>query len=322
LIDFSKGGVAVAEGVYLITGAAGLLGGAVCLVLESRAESYLAIDRVIGGAAARNIIQCDITDIHGLHALAARYSIRGIIHCGAYSGPMVARDNPQAMVQVNIVGAANVLELARVHGIERFVFCSSAGVYGNTPNSPVGEDAPLRPTNLYGASKVAGEQLVACYSRQYGVDGVSLRLAWVYGPRRSTDCIIRTMIQDALARRPTRIPFGRDFSRQFIHVEDAAAALVAALDKRRLPRQAYNISGGTYVTLGEVADIVRRILPHADIELGHGPDPVDDIQHKFALSAAKADLGFCPSVSLEGGIERYARWLASERLCGGAPNAR
>jgi UDP-glucuronate 4-epimerase len=309
----------VTEGVYLITGAAGLLGGAVCSVLESRAESFLAIDRAVGDAVARNIVQCDITDIHGLHALATRHSISGIVHCGAYSGPMVARDNPHAMVQVNIVGAANVLELARVHGIERFVFCSSAGVYGNTPKSPVGEDAPLRPTNIYGASKVAGEQLVACYSRQYGVDGVSLRLAWVYGPRRSTDCIIRTMIQDALARRPTRIPFGRDFSRQFIYVQDAAAALVAALDRRRLRRQAYNISGGTRVTLGEVADVVRRILPNADIELGEGPDPVDDIQHQFALSAAEADLGFSPSVTLDEGIELYARWLASERLGGGAP---
>jgi len=309
----------VTEGVYLITGAAGLLGGAVCSVLESRAESFLAIDRAVGDAVARNIVQCDITDIHGLHALATRHSISGIVHCGAYSGPMVARDNPHAMVQVNIVGAANVLELARVHGIERFVFCSSAGVYGNTPKSPVGEDAPLRPTNIYGASKVAGEQLVACYSRQYGVDGVSLRLAWVYGPRRSTYCIIRTMIQDALARRPTRIPFGRDFSRQFIYVQDAAAALVAALDRRRLRRQAYNISGGTRVTLGEVADVVRRILPNADIELGEGPDPVDDIQHQFALSAAEADLGFSPSVTLDEGIELSARWLASERLGGGAP---
>jgi nucleoside-diphosphate-sugar epimerase len=309
--------LAVAKGVYLVTGAAGFLGGAACSLLESRGDPYLGVDRAVSGAAASNIIQCDVTDIHALHALATRNSILGIIHCGAFSGPMVARDNPHAIVQVNVVGAANVLELARVHGIERFVFCSSAGVYGNTPGAPVSEDAPLHPTNLYGASKVAGEQLVATYSRQYGIDGVSLRLAWVYGPRRSTDCVIRTMLEDALARRTTRMPFGQDFSRQFIHVRDAAAALVAALDRRRLKRQAYNISGGTRVTLGEVADVVRRILPHADIELGEGPDPVDDIQHEFALSAAEADLGFTPSVTLEEGIALYARWLASES--GGAP---
>jgi len=123
----------VAKGVYLVTGAAGFLGGAACSLLERRGEPYLGIDRAVRGAAASNIIQCDVTDIHALHALATRNSILGIIHCGAFSGPMVARDNPHAIVQVNVVGAANVLELARVHGIERFVFCSSAGVYGNTP---------------------------------------------------------------------------------------------------------------------------------------------------------------------------------------------
>jgi UDP-glucuronate 4-epimerase len=301
----------VREGITLVTGAAGLLGAAVCSLLENRGAPLLAVDRLAGAEAARKILPCDITDIHSLHALAAQHSISGIVHCGAYSGPMLARDNPYAMVQVNIVGTANVLELARIHGIARFVFCSSAGAYGNTPNGPVREDIALRPTNLYGASKVAGEQLVACYARQYGVDGVSLRLSWVYGPYRTTDCIIRTMLERALDNRPTRIPFGHDFFRQFIHVQDAATALVAALDRRRLPRQAYNITGGTYVTLGEVAEIVRLILPHADIHLGLGPDPLDDVQERFDISAASADFGFSPSISLKDGIQLYADWLAT-----------
>jgi UDP-glucuronate 4-epimerase len=312
----------VGGSVNLVTGAAGFLGAAVCTLLESRGSQVLAIDRVPGGDAARRILQCDITDIHGLHALATQHSICGIVHCGAYSGPMVARDNPYAVVQVNIVGTANVLELARVHGIQRFVFCSSASAYGNTPAAPVREDIALRPTSLYGASKVAGEQLVACYSRQYGLDGVSLRLSWIYGPRRSTDCIIRTMLEDALESRPTRIPFGRDFFRQFIHVEDAAAALVAALDRPRLPREVYNITGGSYVSLEEVAEIVRRVLPHADVQLGLGPDPIDDVQRRFDISAAMNELGFQPSIDLEEGIRFYADWLATRRTRDAASTSR
>lgn len=300
----------MSEPTILVTGAAGLLGNAVRVLLETGGQRVLPIDRVPQTEEGRPIIACDLSDVHRLHALAVGNRITGIIHCGAHSGPMVARDNPYSMVQVNIVGTANVLEIARIHGA-RFVFCSSTSAYGNTPEGLVPEDVPLVPTSVYGASKVAGEQLVSTYGRQYGVDGVSLRLSWVYGPRRTTDCIVRTMIEDALAGRPTRKPFGRDFHRQFIHVEDAARALVMALQTPHLPRQSYNVTGGTYLTLGEIGDIVRGVLPQADIELGDGPDPVDDRQHRFDVSAVERDLHFRPEISLEQGVRTYAAWLRS-----------
>jgi UDP-glucuronate 4-epimerase len=302
----------VGESAVLVTGAAGFLGSAVCSLLAGRNFPFIAIDRVHRKNVDHEVEQCDIGDIHALHALAVKHSIRGIVHCGGLSGPMVGRNNPYAMVQVNIVGTANVLELARVHSIPRVVFCSSAGAYGNTLDAVVSEDSALRPTNLYGASKVAGEQLVTCYSSQYGVDGVSLRLCWVYGPHRSTDCVIRTMLEGALKNEPIRIPFGRDFFRQFVHVQDAASALVAALEQPRLPRTAYNVTGGRYVTLEEVAEIVRKLFPTADIRLDLGPDPIDDIQQQFDISAAEEDLSFKPSVGLEEGITLYARWLMEQ----------
>lgn len=295
--------------VVMVTGAAGFIGSAIWERLETRGTPVLPIDRDAQSAAGRQVISCDVTDIHRLHALAAENKIVGILHCGAFSGPMVAQDTPHAMVQVNIVGTANLLELARIHRIPRFVFCSSASVYGNTPSAPVPEDIALSPTSVYGASKAASEQLVVAYHRQFGVDGVSLRLAWVYGPRRKTDCIIRTMLVDALARRPTRVPFGRDFYRQFIHVDDAAMALVAALDRRDLPRSTYTITGGSNVTLQEIGDIVRNVVPGADIELELGPDPIDTNQETFDISAARRDLDYRPKITLEEGIAKYAAWI-------------
>jgi nucleoside-diphosphate-sugar epimerase len=256
---------------------------------------------------------CDLNDVHRLHALAAEYSIGAIVHCGAHSGPMVARDNPTSMIRVNIGGTTNMLELARIHRIPRVVFCSSASVYGNTDAGPVPEDVPLFPTSLYGASKVAGEQLVASYAQQYGVNGVSIRLSWIYGPGRTTDCVIRTMIEDALIGRPTKMPFGRDFHRQFIHIEDAVNALVTALDRPNLPRRVYTVTGGTYVTLAEVGEIVRRLLPQADIRMDAGRDPLDDVQHQFDISAAARDLDYRPSVDLEEGIRNYIQWIAARK---------
>jgi UDP-glucuronate 4-epimerase len=294
----------------MVTGAAGLVGRAVCRHLHARGDEVVAIDR-FGGAHIDGVTvtECDLGNVHRLHALAGP-GLSGVIHCGAYSGPMVARDNPVSMVQVNIVGAANMLELARIHGARRFVFCSSTSAYGNTPPPPVREDVVMAPASLYAASKVASEQLVAAYAQQYGVDGVSLRLSWVYGPHRTTDCMIRTMLTDAMAGRPTRVAFGDDFYRQYIYVEDAAAALLAALDAPSLPRRTYNITGDSRVTLGEVAGIVRRVLPSADIELARGPDPLDELQERFDISAAAADLGYRPRYDIEAGVRVYADWLS------------
>jgi nucleoside-diphosphate-sugar epimerase len=295
----------------LITGAGGLVGHALRQRLEADGIAVVPVDRIARTADGIELVECDVTDIHRLHALIHQHGVTEIVHCGGFSGPMVARDNPYAIVQVNIVGTANVLEAARIRGLRRVVFCSSTSAYGNTPDGPVPEDVPMKPTSVYGASKAAGEQLVDAYARQHGLDGVSLRLSWVYGPRRTTDCFIRTMIEDALAGRPTVLPWGRNFHRQYIHVDDAAGALVRALDVPSLPRRAYNVTGGTYLSLGEIADILRRVLPTADVRLGAGPDPVDDEQQQFDITAARRELGYTPAHGLEDGIRSYASWLTA-----------
>ena len=291
----------------LLTGAAGLIGRAVNRMLRERGDTVIAIDRTGG----EDIAACDLTEVHKLHELAAEAT--AVVHCGAISGPMVARDNPYLIIQSNVVGTANILELARIRKMRRVVACSSVSAYGNTPVGLdlVPEDVPLRPTSVYGASKAAGEHLLDGYAIQHGIDGVSIRPAWVYGPGRTTECAIRTMILDAQAGRATHFPFGRDFYRQYVHVDDVATALVLALDADKLPRRSYTITGGSYVTLAEVARTIKTVLPKADIALGAGPDPVDDVQARFDISAAERDLGYRPRISLEDGICTYAGWLAA-----------
>jgi nucleoside-diphosphate-sugar epimerase len=299
----------------LVTGAMGLVGHAVQAALEHAGRPVLAIDRVAGTVAGCEVLAGDVTAVHRLHALARDTGgFAGILHCGAFSGPMVARDDPSAMVAVNITGTANILELARIHGVPRVVFCSSVSAYGNTADgpSPVPEATPLHPTTVYGASKAAGEALIDGYAAQYGLDGLSLRIGWVYGPRRTTACTIREMLWHARAGEPFRLPFGADQHRQYVHVEDVARALILALDAPPTTQRAYNVNGSGCVTLGEIAGIVRRLVPGAVIDIGPGADPTDDRQHAFDLSAAARDLGFSPRIGLEDGISSYADWLARQ----------
>ncbi|WP_345944759.1 NAD(P)-dependent oxidoreductase [Variovorax sp. dw_954] len=298
-----------------MTGAAGLVGRALVQKLAGLGRPVIALDREAQSIADGVDVQpCDLGDVHCLHALA-KDGIDAVVHCGAYSGPMVARDSPYSMVQVNIVGTANMLELARVHAARRFVYCSSTSAYGTVTDgeSSIEEDVLLRPGSLYGASKVASEYIVKAYAEQYGLSGVSVRLSWVYGPRRTTDCVIRTMIEDAQAQRPTRMAFGLDFPRQFIHVDDAVDGLLLALDAPQLRQHAYNITGDGRVALGEVARLVRVVHQNADIELKAGDDPVDEKQARFSIEAARRDLGYSPHVDLQQGIASYSAWLANQR---------
>lgn len=299
----------------LVTGAAGLIGNAVRIQLEERGDRVIAVDRISRTEEGRQLEICDVSDVHALHSLANRNSIDGVIHCGALSGPMVARDNPFAMVSVNIVGTANLLEVARIHGIARLVNCSSTSVFGDIQSpDPVKEDVALHPQSVYGASKVAGEQLVSTYASQFGVDGVSLRLSWVYGPRRSTECVVRTMINNARHGRPTDLNYGGGFHRQYIYVDDAARALIAAFDRPNLPRRTYSVTGGTNLSFEEIAASVRATYPAAEIRLAPGPDPDDGIQPLFDISAIRKDLEFEPLIDFDRGVRLYADWL--ERRAG------
>ncbi|RYE79308.1 MAG: NAD(P)-dependent oxidoreductase [Hyphomicrobiales bacterium] len=305
----------MSDETVLVTGASGLIGQRLLTRLVEEGRRAIGID-MAAKPGHQPVEIVDLGDIHRLHTIAARENVTSVVHCGAVSGPMVMIDNPYGIVRANVVGTANVVELARVRRMRRLVFCSSTSAYGPTHEPPEGsrgvpEEAPLRPSSVYGATKVAGEQLLSGYRAQHGLDAVAIRLSWVYGPGRTTDCVIRTMIEDAQAGRPTRLTFGRDFPRQFIHVDDAVDALLRAHDAPTCPQAVYTATGDSCLTIGEIADVVRTVLPQADIEVAPGADPLDDHQHRFDTSAIACDLGFEPRQTLEAGIRSYAQWLAS-----------
>ena len=300
----------------LVTGANGLIGYALAseLARQGRPVIGLVRARLAREACGFDTFEGDLTDTHRLHNLFKTNSIDSVIHSGALSGPMLGLDNPYSLCLTNIMGTANILETARIHGIRRVVYTSSATAYGDTPlGGPFKEDIPLRPKDVYGASKASSEHLMRAYAAQHKLQGVSLRISWVFGPRRKTACFIRTMIEDAMANRPTRLDWGLGFYRQYIYVDDVISAIIAALDAPSLPQDVYNVTGGSHLTLDQIAEAVRRVLPNAEIHLKPGPDPVDTVQGQFDISAIKRDLGFSPRYTLERGIETYYQWLRKQR---------
>ena len=294
----------------LVTGAAGLIGQRVAEMLMSEGRPVLATDRAASPDGTMKIELADLTDAAALDGLVGR-EIAGIIHCGAISGPMLGRDDPAGTIAINVQGTVNLLACGRRHGIGRFVHCSSVSAYGATPSglALVSPSAPLSAIDIYGASKAAADILVRTYASDYGLDAVTLRIGWVYGPRRRTRSLLHRLIRDALDSRPTRVEHNGQYRVQMIHVDDVARGLIAAFNQPALTARAFNLTAGTRVAMIELADAVRRQLPAAEISFTPGVIYTDVEQALFDIAATFNSLDWSPRVTLDEGVAGYVEWL-------------
>ena len=308
----------------LVTGANGLIGFDVVKRLRSLGRTAVAVDRSVAEVSALTdkSYELEIGDAHRLHELAWRFDVDAIVHCGAVSGPMLGRENPAMVFRVNVGGTIDAAEVARQIAVRRgscrLILCSSLTVYGDQPADGITEDAPLLTRTCYASSKVAAEAVALSYAEEHGVDSVVLRIAGVYGPRRRTSCLLRSMIEDAFAGRATRLAYGKGFPRQWVHVDDVADGIVLALDAEDRRGRIYNLAGGVNPTIDEAAAIVRELVPGADIELAEGPDPEDVTLGLLDIEAARRDFGYAPRVDLRTGVARLAADLRAKRVAGAA----
>ena len=306
----------MAKTAILVTGAAGLIGFTLAKRLAETGRAVIGTDTVPPDEdAGFRFVRADLSDVHRLHAMFGD-GVEAVVHCGAVSGPMLGRDNPRMVVESNLVGTANVLEAARIHKARRLVYCSSTSAYGDSMKgaSRLDESAPLSPTDIYGATKAGGDILTRAYAASAGIDAVVLRFCWVYGPRRRTDCVIREMLNDAQAGRPTRLPYGGGFHRQYVYIDDVVTALVSALDTPGVGGLAFNVTAGVRLSFEEIVTSVKALYPKAEIELSPGADPQDQLHARFEIAAAARQLGWAPAWPFEKGLAAYAKWLETHPI--------
>jgi len=297
----------------LVTGGSGLIGTAVRRHLSKQGHSVNAIDITDFGRPDPELTIMGFEDTDRLDDLVKAREIDSIVHCGAISGPMLAHNNPMLIVQANIVGTSQLLDLARRHNLHRVVFSSSISVYGNADTEVIDESTTTRPTSVYGSSKVSCETLLEGFSAEYGVDCASLRIARVYGPYRRANCYLANIIRDAKLGRVTEIPCDPDFAYHYIYVNDVAEALVEVLlASRDFGGRVYNVSGSAALTMPEIAAIAQRTVDGAQIRLVPGADEVPDVQREFDISRIAREVGWTPRFSLERGLEAYGQAMARD----------
>lgn len=300
-------------GVTLVTGVTGLIGGAVARRLLAHGIAFVASDIVPVHNAGHQFVMHDLSDHHRWADIIGQFGITKVVHAGGISGPMLLKGQPAQICDINLQGLVGLLEATRLLGLERVVWFSSITAYGDRPDlAAVSEQTPLQPSTIYAATKAAGEALLAGYNQEYGVDGVALRVASCYGPGRTTSCLIRSIIEDALAGRVTKVKPAVNRSRQHVFVEDVVDAVLAALDAPKLSERIFNIGPGRTQSLEEIVASVREVMPDARVELdddrlawntfGVGP---------LLIDAARRHLGFEPRTSLASGARQTRDWVKS-----------
>jgi len=210
----------------------------------------------------------------------------------------------------NVDASQQLLEACVGRPLSRFVYASSSSVYGDAAAIPMREDALPQPVSPYGVTKLAAEQLCYLYFVNHAVPAVSVRYFTVYGPRQRPDMAFHRFLRAAINGEPIVLYGDGEQTRDFTFVADAVAATVAAAEVG-VPGRAYNIGGGSRVTVNQVLEIVQRLVARQVI-VRREPAQKGDMRDTYADTAmARQDLGFIPRVRLEQGLESEYRWLST-----------
>ncbi|MBV9803208.1 MAG: NAD-dependent epimerase/dehydratase family protein [Solirubrobacterales bacterium] len=212
---------------------------------------------------------------------------------------------------LNITTLQRLFEAAKSAPLKKIVFASSSSVYGDAEDLPTREDTILRPVSPYGATKAMGEHLAYLYWRSFGLPIVSVRYFTVYGPRQRPDMAFSRAIAAALdGDEFTLYGDGRQ-TRDFTFVSDAVAGTLAAAE-RGIPGRAYNLGGGSRVSMREVIEVIDELagplrVRYAERQRGDARDTAADI------SRAREELGFTPRHNLRAGLRAQLDWQRAAR---------
>ena len=184
-----------------------------------------------------------------------------ILHLAAMSGVKLCRQQPRKAVNTNFYGTYLLLEEAVNHNVERFIFTSSAAVYGTPQHQPITEKHPLNPINLYGVTKVAAEKLANSCHTTHGLTTTILRLSNVYGLSTYSrwETVIPRFVWQAVNGQPLTIRADGKQQRDFVHVSDVIDAVIRCLkaSKQAIAGETFNI-GGENLSVNQIAEIVTQ----------------------------------------------------------------
>lgn len=293
----------------LVTGGAGFIGSHLVDALLEAGHDVTVFDNLSTGrreqvSAAAHFCQGDIRDEAALQTLFQEGHFDVVFHEAAQTQVPYSLAHPQEDAELNVIGLINVLEQCRLHGVQKFIYSSSAAVYGDNPKVPLVESEPLAPTSFYGLTKVAAEKYIQLYGDLFGLPYAILRYANVYGERQGNggEGGVVSLFARALARGEDLTIFGDgEQSRDFVYVKDVARANLAAMAPDVAPG-IYNISTQIETTINALKEILLY-FSHAGVAVSYGEARKGDISRSaLANGKAREALQWRPKMKLLPGL--------------------
>jgi len=301
-----------------LSGGAGFIGSHVAAKLIDQGHEVTIFDNLSTGLRDNIHPQAQfiLGDIRSndIQKIFAAQHFDAVIHLAAQTGVPASIESPDYDCDVNIKGTINLLEACRQTGVKRFVFASTAAVYGDVKQNPVTETTAVLPTSFYGLSKLTVEKYLALYQAQFGIDYVVLRYANVYGERQGENGeggVVSIFIRKLFNGEQVLIFGDGGQTRDFIYVGDVADANCQALltDK---PNQIYNISTCSETAVNDLLHLLAG-LSNKNVSVEYQPvRPGDIYRSSLANDLARQNLPWFPKISLEKGLANTYQYLVEK----------
>jgi GDP-L-fucose synthase len=300
-----------------VAGHRGLVGSALVRRLAAEPCEVLTVSRA----------ECDLRRAEPVQAWMAANRPQAVFVAAARVGGIYANDSrPADFLYENLMIAANVIEAARLSGVEKLIFLGSTCIYPRLAPQPMNEGAlltgPLEPTNQwYAVAKIAGVKLVQAYRRQYACDFISAMPTNLYGPGDNFDLrsshVLPALIAkayDAVARGAKTLELWGSGGalREFLHVDDCADALVHLM-KIYSDEDIVNVGSGCEVSIADLAALICRVAGFRGTLTFDASKP-DGVPRKLVDTARLMALGWRPRIGLEDGVRETYRWYTEHRL--------
>lgn len=307
----------------LVTGGAGFIGSHVVKKMLALGNEVVIIDnlndyydiklkkdrlKILLAGLKFKFYKADISNYKQLKKIFAEHKFSCICHLAAQAGVRYSLANPWLYEKANIAGTLNLLELAKVNKIKKFIFASSSSVYGGNTKLPFSETDPVdKPVSFYAATKKSCELLAHTYHSLYGIKVCGLRFFTVYGPWGRPDMAYFKWADLITAGKPIEVYNNGEMKRDFTYIDDIVSGVVAALEKDFV----FEI-----INLGnDRPEKLPKLIEHLEKNLGlkaainYLPMQPGDVVNTWAdISKARRLLNYQPKTSLEVGIGEFVRW--------------
>jgi len=316
----------------LVTGGAGYVGSVIVSRLINDGYSVIVLDNLKSGHKdavhpRATFIQSDICDKKAVSDVFHRHNIEYVMHMAAETLVSASMTDPQKYFAANVTGSLNVLDVMLQNGVRKFIFSSSAAVYGEPQSSPIEENHPTVPINGYGESKLIIEKILKWYHRAYGLQFIALRYfcaagaTELFGEDHDPEThLIPNVLKAARNGSVPLLVYGNDYPtpdgsciRDFVHVSDIADAHILALKNlERIGSGIFNLGNSRGYSVFEVikmAETVTGVKIPANIAARRTGDPVTLIAN---AEKARQELGWKPILSeLEAIVGSAWHWAKS-----------